>query len=473
LFMSLFSQNLCMAVFPLRCTVPWEEIGKLEAMIDAVVVGAGLSGLACARELHAKNFSVLVLEASDGTGGRVRTDASGGFLLDRGFQVLLTAYSEAQRQLDFGKLELRNFEPGALVRHGRKFHHVSDPFRRPSQALGTLLDSTLTVRDKYEVARLRMTLAGLAPEKLFRGEQEDTLNFLRRRGFSERGIQRFFVPFFGGVFSDTSLRASNRFFKYLFQCFSAGDTAVPAHGMQAIPAQMTAGLPHLRVLLNSMATRVQKIAPAKYAVDTAMRQTVETRSVVIATDATAAQRLLAPFGADAKQSTAVAWNGVTTLYYAAPKAPVEERLILLNGEGSSGGPINHAAVMTNLAAAYAPAGAHLICANVPGKAPQNESERASLEQDVRTQLRRWFGQQLGQWEVVGGYFLPQAVPLQRYAEWEQGPVSVKTVAKGRSKKDEGQEIFICGDYCETASIQGALVSGRRTAEAVAAMLQRG
>jgi phytoene dehydrogenase-like protein len=441
-------------------------------MLDVVIVGGGLAGLACARELHAQNFSVVVLEASDGTGGRVRTDASGGFLLDRGFQVLLTAYPEAQSQLDYAKLELKNFEPGALVRYGRKFHRVSDPFRRPSQALGTLLDGTLTLRDKFEVARLRMRLAGVPPDKLFRGEQEDTLNFLRRSGFSERGIQRFFMPFFGGVFSDTSLRASSRFFKYLFQCFSAGDTAVPALGMEQIPKQMTAGLPHLRVLLNSLATRVEKIGPAKYAVDTAMRQTVEARTVVVATDATTAQRLLAPFGADARQVTTVAWNGVTTLYYAAPRAPIDEPLVLLNGEGTSGGPVNHAAVMTNLSQAYAPAGTHLICANVPGKAPQGESERAALEQDVRTQLRRWFGHQVSQWEVVGGYFLPQAVPLQRYAEWEQGPVSVKIAAKGRVKKDEAQEIFICGDYCETASIQGALVSGRRTAEAVTASLRR-
>jgi phytoene dehydrogenase-like protein len=441
-------------------------------MLDVVIVGGGLAGLACARELHAQNFSVVVLEASDGTGGRVRTDASGGFLLDRGFQVLLTAYPEAHRQLDYGKLELRNFEPGALVRYGRKFHRISDPFRRPSQALGTLLDGTLSLRDKFEVARLRMQLASAPAEQLFRGEQEDTLNFLRHSGFSERGIQRFFMPFFGGVFSDTSLRASSRFFKFLFQCFSAGDTAVPAQGMEQIPKQMTAALPHLRVLLHSLATKVEKVGPAKYGVETAMRQTVEARSVVVATDATAARRLLGPFGGDAKQATSVAWNGVTTLYYAASRAPMEEPLILLNGEGTSGGPVNHAAVMTNVSTAYAPAGAHLICANVPGKAPQSESERAALEQDVRTQLRRWFGQQVGQWEVIGGYFLPQAVPLQRYAEWEQGPVSVKMTARGRGKKDDAQEIFICGDYCETASIQGALVSGRRTAEAVTAAQRR-
>jgi len=374
--------------------------------------------------------------------------------------------------LDYQKLDLCKFEPGALVHYGRKFHRVSDPFRRPSQALATALSGAMGLRDKLEIARLRFAVMGVAPEQLFRGEREDTLTFLRHAGFSEKGIQRFFMPFFGGVFLDPSLRTSSRFFQFLFQCFAAGDTTVPRQGMEMIPQQLAAALPQLRLLLNSTATRIEKIGNGRYAVDTAMRQTVEARTVVVATEADAAQALLAQSRTDARRVTTVQWNGTTTFYYAAKHAPVQEPILLLNGEGASGGPVNHAAVMTNVSAAYAPAGAHLICANVVGKAPVSEWERAQLEQDCRTQLRRWLGQQVGQWEVVGGYFLPHALPMQRYAEWEQGPTSVKGPGGLRGKKDEGQEIFLCGDYCETASIQGALVSGRRTAEAVVASLKR-
>jgi phytoene dehydrogenase-like protein len=63
--------------------------------MDFVIVGAGLAGLCCARVLLQKGISFLILEAAKGVGGRVWTDRVEGFLLDRGFQVLQTAYPEA------------------------------------------------------------------------------------------------------------------------------------------------------------------------------------------------------------------------------------------------------------------------------------------------------------------------------------------------------------------------------------------
>ena len=72
---------------------------------------------------------VVVLEAGDGVGGRVRTDAVDGFLLDRGFQIFLTSYPEAQEALDYPALDLRPFYAGALVRWAGGFHRVADPLR--------------------------------------------------------------------------------------------------------------------------------------------------------------------------------------------------------------------------------------------------------------------------------------------------------------------------------------------------------
>ena len=46
---------------------------------QCVIVGGGLAGLACARELSARGRELLLLEASDGFGGRVRTDKLEGF----------------------------------------------------------------------------------------------------------------------------------------------------------------------------------------------------------------------------------------------------------------------------------------------------------------------------------------------------------------------------------------------------------
>src|SRR5450432_2848331 len=105
---------------------------------DVLVVGAGVSGLVAAMELKRRGYSVVILEASDGVGGRARTDVVDGFLLDRGFQVLLTEYPEAKRLLDLTALQLHPFEPGALIRVKGSFHRIADPWRMPSAMLSTL-----------------------------------------------------------------------------------------------------------------------------------------------------------------------------------------------------------------------------------------------------------------------------------------------------------------------------------------------
>ncbi len=53
--------------------------------LDVIVVGAGLAGLHAALRLQAAGREVIVLEASDAVGGRIRTDEVDGMLLDRGF----------------------------------------------------------------------------------------------------------------------------------------------------------------------------------------------------------------------------------------------------------------------------------------------------------------------------------------------------------------------------------------------------
>ena len=118
------------------------------------MVGAGLAGLACAQDLARAGVECVVLEASDGVGGRVRTDAVDAYLLDRGFQILLTAYPEVRRRLDLAALDLRTFEPGAVVRVGGTFHRVADPVRRPLQIGSTLAAPIGTLGDKVRLARM-------------------------------------------------------------------------------------------------------------------------------------------------------------------------------------------------------------------------------------------------------------------------------------------------------------------------------
>ena len=192
---------------------------------DVIVVGAGLAGLSAARTLQAAGRRVRVLEASDGVGGRVRTDVVDGFRLDRGFQVLLTAYPEVQRSLDLPALRLQRFDPGASVYVGGRFHTVGDPFRQPSTALSTVMAPIGSVADKLRIARLRAQVRRGDVRELLRGHDVPTVEALRERGFSETMIDRFFRPLFGGIQLDPTLGTSARMFDVIFRMLASGDSA--------------------------------------------------------------------------------------------------------------------------------------------------------------------------------------------------------------------------------------------------------
>ena len=135
---------------------------------------------------------------------------------------------------------------------------------------------------------------------------------------------------------------------------------------------------------------------------------------------------------------------------------MDEPIILLNGEGPGAGPVNNLAVMSAVSPGYAPPGAHLVVASVVGEAPRENAALQRLDDGVRTHLKNWFGPAVHSWKTLKAYPLARALPQQRHAEWEQVPVRL-----GGSGG-----VYMCGDYRETASIQGALASGRRAAEAV-------
>src|SRR3712207_8126365 len=119
-----------------------------------IVVGAGLAGLTCAKVLAERGIEVIVFEASDGVGGRVRTDEREGFLLDRGFQVYFTAYPVSRRHLDHEALNFRAFDPGAIVCKGEKKAILSDPLRDPKASLPSLLSEAATFPDKLRTVKL-------------------------------------------------------------------------------------------------------------------------------------------------------------------------------------------------------------------------------------------------------------------------------------------------------------------------------
>ena len=423
-------------------------------MTEVVIIGAGLAGLSCALSLEAAHLSVTLLEASEAPGGRVRTDLVEGFRLDRGFQVMLTAYPEAKRLLDYNALQLKKFEPGALVWHGGKFHHFADPFRNPTGAARFLFDSIVPLADKLQVAKLRARVQRGTCEEIFTRTEKTTRDYLQTFAFSSNIIERFFEPFFAGVFLERELVTSSRFFEFLFRMFSIGDTAVPAAGMQQIPLQLAAKL-RAGTLLTGARVRTVTRGAQSFQLEIEGTDTQEAQAVVLAVAGNEGNRLLGGVGGWSVPEVR-AWNKTTSLCYAARQAPVNEPILLLNGEGRTAGPVNHVVVMSAVSPQYAPPGAHLVIANVVGDAPAEDASLVRLNRAVRLHMGKWFGPVVDSWKMLGAYTLARALPQQRHVEWEQA--AVRLVGSGG--------VYMCGDYRETASIQGALASGRRAAEAV-------
>ena len=423
-------------------------------MTQVVIVGAGLAGLSCALSLEAAGLSVSLLEASDAPGGRVRTDMVEGFRLDRGFQVMLTAYPEAKRLLDFEALQLKKFEPGALVWHGGKFHRFADPFRNPMGAARLLFDSIVPLADKLQVAKLRARVQRGTLEEIFARTERTTRDYLQAVPFTPTIIERFFEPFFAGVFLERELVTSSRFFEFLFRMFSAGDTAVPAAGMQQIPLQLAAKLRPGTLLTGARVSKVTR-GTQSFQVEIEGREKQEARAVVLAVAGNDGNQLLGGVGGWSIPEVR-GWNKTTAFCYAAQEAPVDEPILLLNGEGRAAGPVNHVAVMSAVSPQYAPPGAHLVVASVVDETPATDAALLRLDQAVRQHMGKWFGPMVDSWKMLGAYTLARALPQQRHAEWEQAPVRVAGTGG----------VYMCGDYRETASIQGALASGRRAADAV-------
>lgn len=425
---------------------------KQEAQHEVIIIGGGLAGLACAVVLCEAGKQVALLEATDRVGGRVRSDVVDGFTLDHGFQVLLTAYPACQRLLDYNTLRLRRFDPGARIRIGGRFTTLGDPWRKPSQAIATALNPVGSLGDKFRIATLRHRSRRGTLEDLYQRPSMTTLERLRAAGFSAVMIDRFFRPFLGGVFLDESLSVSSRMLEFVFRMFSAGDVAVPADGMAAIPRQLAQRLPRGVIHLQSSVAAIDGLT-----VRLTDSSVLRGSQIVVATESNAAARLL---GMPQYQTP---WNQTTTLYYAAPQAPDRHRSLILRGDET--GPIQTATILSNVAPEYAPANRALISVSL-GELDESlaRDDLVAVDTAVRHQLRSWFSAGVETWDLLGVYQVPFGLPRLLL-----DPVELSVRA---SDAGGPADVFVCGDHRETPSIQGAMNSGLRVAEAILAGSRR-
>lgn len=485
-------------------------------ILDVVVIGAGISGLTCAKELQSNSKQssssvtprILVLEKGSSAGGRVQTDTCQGFLLDRGFQIFIDSYPLVQtpRIIDKEALQLNQFAPGALVRFNDRFHRVSDPFRRPTELFESLVTPIGSIVDKVLVGILSIFSRFDSFENIEREDEMTTEQYLKSKlGLSDSMIKRFFTPFFQGIFLARLEEQSSRMFRFVFKVLADGAGCLPEKGMGVVTAQVASDLRPNTLRLNTQVTKILKSSDNSqlYTVRTMDTKTGEVAqysasSVVVATDAPTARSLLGDLQQSAPELSlslslsaleSVRSRSSTCLYYNLPGLPpVTDSVLMLNGdtgnevdERSSVPVVNNVCFPSQISKSYAPAGRSLASVTVVGVA-DNIAE-ADLDRSVRAQLTKWWPDagiestwsllRVYKYELIHIFLSPIHIVIIvlliishriKYAQ----PAQLTPYAYGQTPVRLAPGLYQCGDHVGTATLNGAIDSGIRAAEAIRA-----
>lgn len=407
---------------------------------NVTIIGAGISGLTAAVYLHQKGYQVQILEASDRAGGRIKTDLVQGFRLDRGFQVLLTEYPETKALLDYNSLNLKRFLPGATVLYDGGQFEIADPFRRPSALFATLFAPVGSLKDKINTFFLKNKLVNLSIAEIFKQPEIETAAQLKKYRFSSKMIDRFFKPFFSGIFLENNLKTSSRMFDFVMKLFSEGDAAIPALGMEEIPKQLVEMLPKNTIQYNTKVAAIEK--------NTIICENgtlVDADTIIIATEALG---LASHYISKSKQN----FHQVTTIYFEAECAPTQKAVVVLNASTQKKW-VNNLTVLSNISDQYAPEGKVLISISYNGIPAIDDT---ILAQNMKAELKKWYGNQVDDWKLLKTYRINYALPNQEKVADELLHSEMKI----------NDNLFICGDHLLNGSINAAMKSGRMVAELI-------
>lgn len=412
---------------------------------DVIVIGAGLAGLQAARRLQEEGLDVLILEREGEVGGRVRTDHIDGFVLDRGFQVLNPAYRAVRDWVDLKALKMQHFDVGVQLRDDTGISTLAHPLRHPRFIPQTLRSGYLTPVELFALARwLGPTL--VSEQVSARATRDTTLTTaLDRAGVTGPLRRNVLDTFLAGVLADGHGTTSANLARLLLRTFVYGAPGLPRDGMQALPQQLADDL-RQAPLTGHVVTGISETGEG-VTVDTGAGS-FTAGYVVVATDPAGAHDLA---GVDAPRM-----KGLSTWWFRTDQLPDAGKFIRLDASrpgGGAAGPVLHATVVSAAAPSYAPAGQHLI------EATALLGEETVTEAEVRADLARMYATSTTTWELIIRHDVPHSLP-------EQRPPLVD-----RQSQRVGERTFVAGDHRDTASINGALISGDRAARAISGLIR--
>lgn len=401
-----------------------------------MIVGGGAAGLVAALTLEAAGHAPLLLEAADAVGGRLRTDEVEGFRLDRGFQVLLTDYPEVERYLDLDALGVQSFRPGGHVHTRQLRFRFADPLREPAQLFRSAISPVGTLKDKLLLAKLGVAIMQATPEDCFRGhESQTTMDYLWEYGFSEQIVERFFRPFFGGIFLEQELSTPAAMFRYILKMFARGRAVLPAAGIEAVAQQLAGKLRNTEIRLN---TKVAQITAGSVRLDDGSE--VASAGTIVACPPSGV--IPQYVGSD------LDWKATTNLYFYSSRRLKENRLINLVADPTS--TINTFSVLDEVAPTYKLNGQGGSLISVTLKEPLPGGSIAQAEQD----LLRHSGLPNDALRFLQRYDVERALPRLGTVSFHSDPTSTRLLDR----------VFLAGDHQLNGSLDAAMRSGRTAAK---------
>ena len=396
---------------------------------EIYIIGAGVSGLIAAYELEREGYRPIIIEQTDSVGGRVKTLHEKGYALDLGFQVLLTAYPSAKQYLDMDKLQLRHLESGALVYANGKSYLIGDPLRNWKVLLPTLLADVGSLGDKAKILQLNLKLKNKSLEAIFESPERTTQEYLVELGFSSKIIERFFKPFFAGIFLEPDLRTSSRMFEFVYKMFGEGYAAIPKLGIGEISKQLKSKLHRTEFIFNC---EVEEVTTDHILLRDGEKKPHE--GVIIATNASSLIPRL--------KEQEIEWKDCMCVYFEVDQTNIPKNTIAL---------ISEPGAYANNLYAYTDAGTGKTILSVTtlqqGKKPDKE-----IIDTINAEVKKYAGST--HVNYIQHYRINHALPDIQGLKMTAQP----------SESQVLENVFLAGDYLLNGSLNAAMESGRVAAQ---------